>query len=76
VVALNRAVALAEVEGPAAGLEAVDHLDLDGYYSLHATRAELLRRLGRPGEAAVAYERAAALAPTSAEREFLLRRRR
>ena len=73
VVALNRAIAVAEVHGPAAGLALVGTLDLDGYYALHATRADLLRRLGREGEAAAAYARAAALAPTDAEREFLAR---
>jgi RNA polymerase sigma-70 factor, ECF subfamily len=73
VVALNRAIAVGEVEGPAAALELVDELDLEGYYPFHATRADLLRRLGRPGEAATEYERAAALAPTDAERDFLRR---
>jgi RNA polymerase sigma-70 factor (ECF subfamily) len=57
----------------------VDRLDLDGYHPFHATRADLLRRLGKPDEAAGAYERAASLAPTAAERDFLagqaLRRR-
>jgi RNA polymerase sigma-70 factor (ECF subfamily) len=71
VVALNRAVAVGEVQGPAAALALVDELDLDSYYSFHATRADLLRRLGRHREAAAAYQRAAALAPTEAERDFL-----
>jgi RNA polymerase sigma-70 factor (ECF subfamily) len=71
VVALNRAVAIGEVQGPAAALAVVDELDLDNYYPFHATRADLLRRLGRHNEAAAAYERAAALAPTDAERDFL-----
>jgi RNA polymerase sigma-70 factor (ECF subfamily) len=71
VVALNRAVAVGEVRGPAAALALVDELDLDHYYAFHATRADLLRRLGHAGEAAVAYERAAATAPTEAERDFL-----
>ena len=71
VVALNRAVALGEVHGPAAALALVDELDLDGYHPFHATRADLLRRLGRESEAAAAYERAAATAPTDAERDFL-----
>jgi RNA polymerase sigma-70 factor, ECF subfamily len=71
VVALNRAVAIGEVDGPAAALALVDELSLDGYYPFHATRADLLRRLGRNREAAAAYERAAALAPTDAERDFL-----
>ena len=73
VVALNRAVAIGEVRGAGAALALVDTLDLDGYYPFHATRADLLRRLGRDGEAAVAYQRAAALAPTDAERDFLRR---
>jgi RNA polymerase sigma-70 factor, ECF subfamily len=71
VVALNRAIAIGEVQGPTAALALVDELDLDTYYSFHATRADLLRRLGRAGEAAAAYERAAVLAPTEAERDFL-----
>jgi RNA polymerase sigma-70 factor (ECF subfamily) len=71
VVALNRAIAVGEVQGPAAALALVDKLDLDNYHPLHATRADLLTRLGRTSEAAAAYERAAALAPTDAEREFL-----
>jgi RNA polymerase sigma-70 factor (ECF subfamily) len=71
VVALNRAIAIGEVHGPAAALVLVDELDLDNYYPFHATRADLLRRLGRPGEAADAYQRAAAMAPTEAERDFL-----
>jgi RNA polymerase sigma-70 factor (ECF subfamily) len=73
VVALNRAVAIGEVDGAAAALALVDALELDQYYPFHATRADLLRRLGRDGEAAAAYSRAAALAPTDAEREFLRR---
>jgi len=71
VVALNRAVAIGEVQGPAAALALVEALDLDSYYSFHATRADLLRRLDRHNEAAAAYERAAAIAPTKAERDFL-----
>ena len=71
VVALNRAIAIGEVQGPAAALALVDELDLDNYYALHATRADLLRRLGRNSEAAAAYERAAVIAPTDAERDFL-----
>ena len=67
VVALNRAIAIGEVRGPAAALALVDELDLDNYHPFHATRADLLRRLGRYSEAAAAYERAAALAPTEAE---------
>jgi RNA polymerase sigma-70 factor, ECF subfamily len=71
VVALNRAVAVGEVHGPAAALALVGELELDGYHLFHATRADLLRRLGRHREAAAAYRRAAALAPTDAERAFL-----
>jgi RNA polymerase sigma-70 factor (ECF subfamily) len=71
VVALNRAVAVGEVQGPAMALVLVEELDLDTYYPFHATRADLLRRLGRHREAAAAYQRAAALAPTDAERAFL-----
>jgi len=73
VVALNRAVALAEVHGPAGALALLDGLQLENYYLLHATRADLLWRLGRRSEADAAYARAAALAPTDAEREFLSR---
>ena len=72
VVALNRAIAIGELQDPAAALALVEGLeDLDTYYPFHATRADLLGRLGRHGEAAAAYQRAAALAPTEAEREFL-----
>jgi RNA polymerase sigma-70 factor (ECF subfamily) len=71
VVGLNRAIAIGEVRGPAAALALVDELDLDDYYPFHATRADLLSRLGRHGEAAAAYERAAVMAPTDAERDFL-----
>ena len=73
VVALNRAVAIGEAHGPEAALALVHELDLENYYPFHATRADLLRRLGREGEAAAAYARAAALAPTDAERDFLRR---
>ena len=71
VVALNRAVAVAEVEGPAAALALVDGLDLDGWYLFHAVRADLLRRLGRPAEAAPAYQAAIARTANAAERAFL-----
>jgi RNA polymerase sigma-70 factor, ECF subfamily len=71
VVALNRAIAIGELQGPAAALALVEDLDLDGYHPFHATRADLLRRLGRHREAAAAYQRAAAIAPTQAERDFL-----
>jgi RNA polymerase sigma-70 factor, ECF subfamily len=75
VVALNRAVALAEVDGPAAGLAAVDGLPLEPYYLFHAVRADLLRRLGRRPEAAREYESALALTDNEAERAFLRRSR-
>jgi RNA polymerase sigma-70 factor (ECF subfamily) len=75
VVALNRAVAVAEVDGPATALAEVDATALDGYHLYHATRADLLRRLGRPAEAAAAYDRAIALAGNAAERSFLIARR-
>ena len=71
--ALNRAVAVAEVEGPEAALALVDGLDLDGYHLFHAIRADLLRRLGRNAEAALAYEAAIARTENAAEREFLQR---
>jgi RNA polymerase sigma-70 factor (ECF subfamily) len=74
VVALSRAVAIAEVDGAGAALEIVDGLDLDNYHYHHATRAELLRRLGRDGEAHAALERALSLARDPAERRFLERR--
>jgi RNA polymerase sigma-70 factor (ECF subfamily) len=78
VVALNRAVAVAMVAGPAAGLALMDDLvatgDLDGYHLLHAGRADLLRRLGRDAEAADAYRRALALASNPVEQAFLTRR--
>jgi len=73
VVALNHAIAIGEVQGPAAALALVDELDLDNYHAFHATRADLLRRLGRDSDATSAYERAAAMAPTDAERDFLRR---
>ena len=75
VVALNRAVAVAEVDGPQAALEAVDALDLDGYHAFHAVRAELLRRLGRHADAARAYDAAIESTGNTAEREFLRSRR-
>ena len=80
VVALNRAVAVAMAEGPAAGLLLVDEIDesgtLAGYHLLAATRADLLRRLGRTEEAAAAYRQALELAPTDAEQRYLARRLR
>ena len=72
VVDLNRAVAVAMADGPAAGLALVDRVaGLDDYYLLHSARADLLRRLGRTGEAAAAYGRALELAPSDVERDFL-----
>jgi RNA polymerase sigma-70 factor (ECF subfamily) len=75
VVLLNRCVAVAEVHGPAAALNLVDRLSVDGYYLFHSTRADLLRRLGRGDEAAAAYGEAIARTSNSAERSFLERRR-
>jgi RNA polymerase sigma-70 factor, ECF subfamily len=74
VVALNRAVAVAEVQGPAAALAIVDDLDLGRYYLFHAIRADLLRRLGRNAEAVRAYQAALALSANAAEREYLAAR--
>jgi RNA polymerase sigma-70 factor, ECF subfamily len=74
VVELNRAIAVAETDGVEAGLALVDRLDLDGYQYFHATRADLLRRLGRGDEARAEYERALGLAHTEPERRFLQRR--
>jgi RNA polymerase sigma-70 factor (ECF subfamily) len=71
VVALNRAVALAEVDGPRAGLAAVDELDLIGYHPYHAARADLLVRLGQPAAAVPEYEAALAATANAAERSFL-----
>jgi len=75
VVALNRAVALAEVAGPQQALTAVDRLDLPRYHVFHVIRADLLRRLGRRAEAAAAYEDAMACTENAAERAFLERAR-
>ena len=76
VVALNRAVAVAEIDGPESALAIVDALDLESYHLFHATRAELLVRLDRFDEAADAFERAIELAQNSAERAHLEQRRR
>jgi RNA polymerase sigma-70 factor (ECF subfamily) len=80
VVELNRAVAVAMRDGPAAGLALVDALlaggQLDTYYLAHAARADLLRRLGRTGDARAAYRRALDLARQGPERRFLERRLR
>jgi RNA polymerase sigma-70 factor (ECF subfamily) len=75
VVALNRCVAVAEVHGPSRALEIVDQLGLDGYHLFHATRADLLRRLGRREDAVVAYDAAIARTANGVERSFLERRR-
>jgi RNA polymerase sigma-70 factor (ECF subfamily) len=74
VVALHRAVAVAEVDGPAAGLALIEQLDLERYDVFHAVRADLLRRLDRREEAAAAYAAAIALTGNSAQRAFLERR--
>jgi RNA polymerase sigma-70 factor (ECF subfamily) len=71
VVALNRAIAVGEVHGPEAALDLVDGLDLPDYHAFHATRADLLRRLGRVEHAVAAYGAASALAPSPAERDYL-----
>ena len=75
---LNRAVAVAMADGPAAGLALVEELELSGsldsYHLLPATRADLLRRLGRNAGAATSYRQALELASTDAERRFLARR--
>ncbi|KQS98480.1 RNA polymerase sigma factor [Cellulomonas sp. Leaf395] len=75
VVALNRAVAVAELDGPAAGLALVDDLPLERFYLFHAVRADLLRRLDRRAEAAAAYDDALALTTTAPERDFLRQQR-
>jgi len=75
IVRLNRAIAVAELDGPEVALAQVDHLPLDGYHAFHATRAELLRRLGRFGESRAAYDRAIGLAGNTAETAYLTRRR-
>jgi RNA polymerase sigma-70 factor, ECF subfamily len=76
VAVLNRAVAVAEVDGPQVALAGLADLDLDGYYLFHAIRADLLRRLGRDADAALAYDAAIARTANAAERAFLQRRRR
>jgi RNA polymerase sigma-70 factor (ECF subfamily) len=77
IVALNRAVAVAEIDGPDVALTAVDRLgqELAGYHAYHATRADLLRRLSRSQESRMAYDRAIALAGNTAETVYLTRRR-
>ena len=75
VVALNRAVAVAETEGADTALALVEELELDHYHAFHAVRADLLRRLGRDAEAVRAYYTAVALTPSPAEHAALARRR-
>jgi RNA polymerase sigma-70 factor (ECF subfamily) len=75
IVALNRAVAIAELDGPEVALAIIDGLPLSTYHAWHATRAELLRRLGRSAEARAAYDAALAATQNSAERAYLTRRR-
>jgi len=74
VVTMNRAIALAEVQGPQAALDILDGLALDGYHLFHAARADLLRRVGRQDDARRAYAHAANLATSDAERSFLMDR--
>ena len=75
IVRLNRAIAIAELDGPEVALAEVDRLPLEDYHAFHATRAELLRRLGRSVESRAAYDRAIVLAGNSAETAQLVRRR-
>ena len=75
IVALHRAVSVAQVDGPMTALALVDELDLGQHHVFHAVRADLLRRLGRDAEAAAAYEAAIDLAGNASERDFLRRRR-
>jgi RNA polymerase sigma-70 factor, ECF subfamily len=77
IVALNRAIAVAELDGPEVALASVDRLDdaLSGYHAYHATRADLLRRLGRSAESRAAYDRAIELSGNTAETTYLIRRR-
>jgi RNA polymerase sigma-70 factor (ECF subfamily) len=77
IVALNRAIAVAELDGPEVALAEIDRLDtaLAGYHAYHATRSDLLRRLGRSDQSRAAYDRAIELAGNTAERAYLTRRR-
>ncbi|MDT7570741.1 MAG: hypothetical protein QOE05_915 [Actinomycetota bacterium] len=75
IVALNRAIAVAELDGPSVALAVVDRLPLEGYHAWHAARADLLRRLGRSAEAKEAYDAAIAATQNSAERSYLTRKR-
>jgi RNA polymerase sigma-70 factor, ECF subfamily len=76
IVALNRAIAIAELDGPQPALTIIEQLDLDNYHLYHAARADFLQRLGRREEAAIAYDRSIDLATNAVEREHLRRRRR
>jgi RNA polymerase sigma-70 factor, ECF subfamily len=75
IVRLNRAIAVSELDGPEIALAEIDGLPLEGYHAFHATRADLLRRLGRSEESRAAYEQAIALAGNTAETAYLIRRR-
>jgi RNA polymerase sigma-70 factor (ECF subfamily) len=75
IVALNRAIAIAELDGPASALAIVDDLDLDNYHLYHAARADLLERLDRPEESAAEFDRAIDLTTNDVERDHLRRRR-
>ena len=75
IVRLNRAIAVAELDGPGAALVEIEGLPLEGYHAFHATHAELLRRLGRSAESRAAYDRAIGLAGNTAETAYLTRRR-
>ncbi|HXP99119.1 MAG TPA: DUF6596 domain-containing protein, partial [Solirubrobacteraceae bacterium] len=75
IVRLNRAIAIAELDGPEVALAEVDGLPLEDYHAFHATQADLLRRLGRSEESRAAYDRAIALAGNTAETAYLIRRR-
>ena len=77
IVRLNRAIAVAELDGPDVALAEIDRLgeSLDGYHAYHAARADLLRRVGRSDESRTAYDRAIQLAGNPAERAYLARRR-
>jgi RNA polymerase sigma-70 factor (ECF subfamily) len=75
IVALNRAVAIGDLDGPEVALTLVDRLPLTGYHAWHAARADLLRRLGRSAEAKEAYDAAIAATQNSAERAYLSRKR-
>jgi RNA polymerase sigma-70 factor (ECF subfamily) len=75
IVALNRAIAIAERDGPASALAIIDDLDLENYHLYHAARGDLLERLDRPDDAAIAFDRAIDLATNDVERDHLRRRR-